>query len=347
MELIVLKDDAKRLVTGPVAIPDCPDCDYPRGEKLLSVDEIESMVHFYNTHSQLSDEMHVYGATKQSVGVAVENWTLKEPLITKNTQGRQVVLPKGTWMTTIKVTDDDTWQKIQDGTYKGFSASYMSEDAAKEVLAAKRTLIADLENPMPVTVSIVDEPCVFDAIFCSIKTPPEPDLEIREVLYKSDKAGRKISNATLKKIQDAFDNIKTLINDALTERGQIEADKTDLMEDVSMNEDELKTLVVEAVKEALRPEETQETEDVEEVEVEETPEATETEEIEEQTEEEDPEPSQAEKDLAEAQKRIKELEDKLGEGESQKITGQDEETKPEPVEKFRIEEGRDIYGRKL
>lgn len=332
MELIVLKDEKKRLVTGPVAIPDCPDCDYPRGEKLLTVDEIESMVHFYNTHSQLSDEMHVYGATQKSVGVAVENWTLKEPLITKNTQGRQVVLPKGTWMTTIKVTDDDTWRKIQDGTYKGFSASYMSEEAAKEVLAAKRTLIADLENPMPVTVSIVDEPCVFDAIFCSIKDDPE-----------AVKAGRKISNATLKKIQDAFDNIKTLINDALTERGQIEADKeNDLMEDVSMNEDELKTMVIEAVKEALKEPEPEEEELVEEMEEKPEPEAEE--EVEEM---EELPPSEAEMELEKAQKRIKELEDKLGEGESQSIKGQDDTPEEEPVQKFRVEEGRDIYGRKI
>lgn len=332
IELIVLKDEAKRLVTGPVAIPDCPDCDYPRGEKLLTVDEIESMVHFYNTHSQLSDEMHVYGSTKQSVGVAVENWTLKEPLTTRNTQGNQVTLPRGTWMTTIKVTDDDTWQKIQDGTYKGFSASYMSREAAEEVLAAKRTLIADLVDPMPVTVSIVDEPCVFDALFCSIKDNPE-----------AEKAGRKISNATLKKIQDAFDNIKTLINDALTERGQIEADKTDLLEDVSMNEDELKSMIVEAVKEALKSDDPEPEAEEEEMveEMEEKPEPEEVEEVEELP------PSEAEMELEKAQKRIKELEDKLGEGESQSIKGQDDTPEEEPVQKFRIEEGRDIYGRKI
>lgn len=336
IELIVLKDEVKRLVTGPVAIPDCPDCDYPRGEKLLTADEIEAMVHFYNTHSQLSDEMHVYGATQKSVGVAVENWTLKEPLTTRNTQGNQVTLPRGTWMTTIKVTDDDTWSKIQDGTYKGFSASYMSRDAAEEVLAAKRTLIADLVDPMPVTVSIVDEPCVFDALFCSIKkdAPPEPDPEISEVLYRSEKAGRKISNATLKKITDAFETMKTLINDALTERGETGADKN-VLEDFDMDEEQLTKLVREAVKAELELQR-QEDEPVEEEE-------------EETVEESEPEPSEAEKKLEEAQAEIESLKKKLGEGESQKIEGQDEE-KPEAHKdralKFEFED-RDAFGCKI
>lgn len=326
MELITTKDDFKRLVTGPVAIPDCPDCDYPRGEKLLTVDEIESMVHFYNTTSQLSDEMHVYGATKQSVGVAVENWTLKEPLTTRNTQGNEVTLPRGTWMTTIKVTDDDTWQKIQDGTYKGFSASYMSRDAAEEVLAAKRTLIADLEDPMPVTVSIVDEPCVFDALFCSIKQQDEVD-----------KAGRRFSNATLKKIQGAFESLQNLINEALNERGQTEADKKNVLEDIDMDEEQLTKLVREAVKAEL---ELQRQED--EPGDEEAPEA----EVEDESE---PEPSEAEKKLEEAQAEIEALKTKLGEGESQKIEGQDEE-KPEADKdralKFEFED-RDAFGCKI
>ena len=58
-------------------------------------------------------------------------------------------------------------------------------------------------------------------------------------------------------------------------------------------------------------------------------------------------PSEAEMELEKAQKRIRELEGKLGEGESQKITGQDDTPDEEPVQKFRIEEGRDIYGRKI
>jgi cobalamin biosynthesis Mg chelatase CobN len=326
-----MKDEAKRLVTGPVAIPDCPDCDYPRGEKLLSVDEIEGMVHEYNTRSQMADAMHVYGATKQTIGVAVENWTLKEPLTTKNIQGREVQLPRGTWMTTIKVTDDTTWERIQDGTYQGFSASYMSREDADQVLAGKRVLIADLEDPIPVTISIVDQPCVFDATFCSIKQDES----------EADKAGRKISNATLKKIQDAFDNMKTLINDALTERGvETESNKTDKneLEDLKMDNEvkkEIQSMIQESIKTALESREEPE------------PEEKVGEEVKEEVPEAEPEPTEAEKQLAEANKEIEALKKKLGEGESQKIEGQDDEPAPEPVQKFRVEEGRDIYGRKI
>ena len=203
-------------------------------------------------------------------------------------------------------------------------------------MASKRTLIADLEDPVPVLVSLVDQPCVEDAIFCSIKQDAESEAE---------KAGRKISNATLKKIQDAFDNIKTLINDALTERGVEvtgEADKNDLLEELNMDEEKLTELVREAVKAELESQQEQEAEETtEELEAEE--------EVEEEAEEADPEPSEAEKKLAEAKKRIEELEKKLGEGESQKLEGQDvEKAKPETDRALKFSfEDRDAFGRKI
>ena len=338
MEPFVLKDDAKQLVTGAVAVPGCPDCDYSRGEKILSIDEIEGMVHWFNTFSRKSDVMHTYNSNGTTVGDTVENWTLKQPMTVKNILGKTRTYPKGTWMSTTKITDDKTWNQVQDGTLRGYSATYMSKDAAKEFVANKRTLIADLDDPVPVLVSIVDNPCVEDAIFCSIKqdAPPEPDPEISEVLYKSEKAGRKISNATLKKITDAFETMKTLINDALTERGETGADKN-VLEDIDMDEEQLTKLVREAVKAELELQRQE-------------PEPGAEEEVEEETvEESEPEPSEAEKQLAEAQAEIEALKQKLGEGESQKIEGQDEE-KPEAQKdralKFEFED-RDAFGCKI
>lgn len=337
IELFVLKDNMKRLVTGPVAVPGCPDCDHGRGEKILSVDEIEDMVHWYNTFSRKSDVMHTYSRNGNTIGDTVENWTLKQPMTVKNILGETKTYPVGTWMATTKVTDNETWNKIQDGTLRGYSATYMSEDMAIENFVDKRTLIADLDNPVPVLVSIVDNPCVEDAIFCSIKKPPEPDSEIQDVLYKSEKAGRKISNATLKPIKEAFENIQKLINDALMERGELEADKKeDIMEDVDMDKEEIQEMINESVKAALKElQEVTEPEPAPDVEPEPEPEPSEA------------EPSEAEKQLEEANKRIKELEKKLGEGESQSIKGQDDTPVDDEVVKHRIPEGRDGMGRRI
>lgn len=243
--LFVKKDSKKQLVSGPVALPGCADCDYKAGEKILTADEIEQFVHDFNTKFRLSDKMHVFTSTGELIGESVENWTTKEESIVKNINGEDVTLPEGTWMTTIKVTDSDTWNKIEDGTYKGFSAAYLSENDANNLLNAitasksmtpyselissnKRVLIKDLENPVPVTVSIVDTPCVPNAIFTSVKQCPA-----------SNKAGRSISNSTHEKLQGAYDtakqgldNLKSLLDKAKGERqnndGEIDMDKKEL-----------------------------------------------------------------------------------------------------------------------
>lgn len=327
--IFTIKQDKKQLVTGPVAIPNCPDCDFAAGEKLLTPDEIEAMAHEYNTKSRMADQMHVYGRTGETIGETVENWTLKEATTLTNINGEAVTLPQGTWMATVKVTDSNVWNRIEKGELRGFSAMYVSRNDAETILASKRTLIADLEDPVPLTISIVDAPCVYDAIFTSIK-------EENGVV----KAGRRISNATLGKITKAFDSIKVgvdevqrLINIAETERQTITNDES-VKEDNDMNEDEMKTMVQEAIKEALKPV----IDDIEALKAE--PEEPEVEEV------EDAEPSEAEKQLADALKRIADLEEKLGNPTSQSIKGEDV-PEPEPVVIKGDFKDRDAFGRKI
>lgn len=239
-DMIVSKNTAKRLVTAPVAIPECPDCDFYRGEKIFTADEIENMVHEYNTKYRHADEMHVLGKTGETIGHAVENWTTKEPTTVKNIDGKTVKLPVGTWMSTVKITDNETWSKIEDGTYRGFSAMYVPKDDAERFKAEKRTLVKDLKNPVPVSIAVVDNPCVFDAIFTSVKVDP------------AGKAGRSISNSTLDKIQSTYDKItssvdglKDLIDKAKGERPE----DTEVFE-MDITETQLNDKINEAVKEA-------------------------------------------------------------------------------------------------
>lgn len=326
--IFTIKQDKKRLVTGPVAIPNCPDCDFSAGEKLLTPDEIEAMAHEYNTKSRMADQMHVYGRTGETIGETVENWTLKEQETVTNINGKTVTLPKGTWMATVKVTDDKTWSNIENGTYRGFSAMYVSRSDAETILASKRTLIADLEDPVPLTISIVDAPCVYDAIFTSIKQEGA-----------AAKAGRRISNATLGKITRAFDSIKVgfdevqrLISIAETERQIITSDES-IKEDIDMDKDEMEKMVAKTIKEALKPVH----DDIEALKAEAKPKP---------EGDEDPEPSEAERQLAEALKRIDDLEEKLGKPVQQSIKGEDKPAPTPRVVKGAFED-RDAFGRKI
>lgn len=296
--MITTKDEAKRLVTGPVAIPECPDCDFERGEKLFSADEIMGMVHEYNTKYQYADQMHIFTNKGDAVGTSVENWTLKEPMTVKNIDGKTVNLPIGTWMTTIKVTDDVTWDKIESGELRGFSAMYVPKDSAEQLLAEKRTLVKDLKDPVPVSIAIVDRPCVFDAIFTSVK------------------AGRSISNATLETLNKAYervvesvDNLKSLIEKAAGERP---AEKS-IKEVDDMDEKELAEIVGKVFDEKIKPI----TEKIEALEKEE-------EVIEEPVIKGEPEPEKNE-ELEALKVEIKELKERIGaDVESKKQEGQED-----------------------
>lgn len=252
--LFVTKDDVKQEVTGPVMLPGCADCDFKRGEKIFSEDEVAKFCEEYDKY-RIADEMHLFGETGNQIGTSIKNWTLKSEETYTNVKGESVTLPKGTWMSTVKITDDDVWQKIEDGTYKGFSGTYLPREHATQLMekitasksmnplldyleSVKRTLIKDIDDPVPPIVAIVDNPCVPNAIFTSVKTCPTT----------SQKAGRSISDSTLitlqkahDKAQSALDNVKKLLKKAEGERPEATKEVDD------MDEKELAQLVGDTV----------------------------------------------------------------------------------------------------
>lgn len=251
--LFVEKDDVKQEVTGPVMLPGCADCDFKRGEKIFTEDEVAKFCEEYDKY-RIADEMHLFGETGKQIGTSIKNWTLKKEETYTNVKGESVNLPKGTWMSTVKITDEEVWNKIEDGTYKGFSGTYLPRDHATQLMekitasksmdplldyleSFKRTLIKDIDDPVPPIVAIVDNPCVPNAIFTSVKTCPT-----------SQKAGRSISNSTLSTLQkahdtaqNALDNVKKLLKKAEGERPSANKEVDD------MDEKELAKLVGDTV----------------------------------------------------------------------------------------------------
>ena len=52
--------------------------------------------------------------------LTVESWIIEDPKLDKSTL-YGFSLPKGTWMVKLKISNDDLWKKIKDGTLKGLS----------------------------------------------------------------------------------------------------------------------------------------------------------------------------------------------------------------------------------
>ncbi|KZX17463.1 XkdF-like putative serine protease domain-containing protein [Methanobrevibacter filiformis] len=89
---IVYKNNKQKLITAPVLIPDYADCDAPRGEKKLTIEEIQDFSHKYMEKYRISDKQHDYFQTKKEVAIPVESWTLKSDTEMDNGE----TYPKGT-----------------------------------------------------------------------------------------------------------------------------------------------------------------------------------------------------------------------------------------------------------
>jgi hypothetical protein len=137
----------KRLLVGPAMVPD---------KMIIRRNEITGEIYYvYFTEEtiqklqqkfmqeKLLDKTNIEHGRKFLSGVdVVESWIVEDQEKDKQ-QVFGMDYPKGTWMITMKVNDDATWQKVKDGQLKGFSVqgyfmekakfSSVSDDILKEI----------------------------------------------------------------------------------------------------------------------------------------------------------------------------------------------------------------------
>ena len=170
---IVMKNSSKKIAYAAVLVPGEPDGD----NEIVTAEKIEEVAHGWLEDYQNVDLMH----TLNNTAVPVESYIL--PVAMEVTAyGKQLTLPKGTWVMASKVKGDGVWEKIESGELTGYSVmgikrtalKWMLDGARKSqvepMLSFKRTLLRDLGSDwIAATVSIVDEPCVPKAKFFALK----------------------------------------------------------------------------------------------------------------------------------------------------------------------------------
>jgi hypothetical protein len=124
----------QRLVVGPAMIPD---------KMIIRRNEITGEIYYVYFSSdtikklqqkfmkeKLLDKTNLEHGRRFLKDVdVVESWIVDDPERDKQ-QVFGMDYPAGTWMITMKVTDDDTWDKVKDGQLKGFSVQgYFLEKA--------------------------------------------------------------------------------------------------------------------------------------------------------------------------------------------------------------------------
>ena len=172
-----VKSDAQFLFTAPVMIPNKPDCDYKRGEKLFTEEEVRFFKESFQNY-QIIDKNHqvfLNGGSAKQIGDPVDSFLLEEDTTYELTDGTTETYPKGTWMLTTDVTDPTAQQEIEDGILTGYSPSVHNKlvgELIKKAMAIKSSqgeLIKDIPNPEAITVSIVRKPCQSGSKQCKIK----------------------------------------------------------------------------------------------------------------------------------------------------------------------------------
>lgn len=171
LENISLKGDGtdELFFTAPVMIPGEADCDFSRGEKPFTPDEIREIAVAYKDY-QIVDKEHEYFQTGEKVGVPVKSWITSEPLKIKYFDGEETTVPAGTWMATTKITDPATIRQALNGDFTGYSPTVLKRKSADKI-GMKRSqgdIIHNFidEDPVGFTISLVNKPCLRKAKFC-------------------------------------------------------------------------------------------------------------------------------------------------------------------------------------
>lgn len=127
-------DDEKKMVVGPAMIPDLKifrkDMFGNPYYVFFSADTIKMIAEKYmrNKYIDNNDENH-NGKAVSDVYV-VESW-IKEDKEDKSNKYGYGDLPVGTWFVSMKVRNDEVWDKVKKGELKGFSVSGFFEEIAE------------------------------------------------------------------------------------------------------------------------------------------------------------------------------------------------------------------------
>lgn len=297
---ITQNTDGTITLTAPVMIPGAKDCDYRNGEPPLTSEQIQQFAESYNKYKFID---HEHGLTRDGnkIGQPVKSFLLTNETNFTLLDGSLKSYPKGTWMVTTKLTDNDAIQTALNGGYTGYSASIFTQSRADEYLESLKSdnstplpvacktvsstgnsLIKDVPNPVVLSISLTKAPCLHESKFCNINI--EDDLMTEEV--KSMKS----------KILDAMGmseaaEVEALKSEVVDLKTTIEDMKTEFAESLkSMQESFEKTLTDALTPVAEKSED--ETEDIE-VEIEDQEDATEDEPVEEENDEVEEETEEA------------------------------------------------------
>lgn len=230
-------DEEKRLLLGAALIPNKKIYRNIDGNEFyitFSENTIEKLAHSFlkkgfQNNSSLEHEIKLEGMS------VVEAWTVQDPDKDKsNTFGKRY--DKGTWVTMMKVDNDEVWEKAKNGEIKGFSIDAL--------LGLKPLELKQIDNNNMTKQDFID---AFKAIFTS---EPQEVKEVETVAEVVEAKPEETTEPVKEFDQEAF--VSALSEVFKTELSKInekvEALEVKLTKEVEEKEKEVETLKAELSK---------------------------------------------------------------------------------------------------
>jgi len=216
IELATVSDE-KRLLLGAALIPNKKIYRNIDGNEFyitFKEDTIEKLAHSFfknqnNNNSSLEHEVKLNGMS------VVEGWIVEDPDNDKS-KAYGKTYEKGTWVTMMKVDNDDVWNKVKSGEVKGFSIdallslkplelskniktdTKMTEDAKKSFLSE---LKEDIKALFTSQKEVVDEQVVETA---TVETAEEVTVE--EEAFDAESFARDLKEKLSVEFKSQLDN---------------------------------------------------------------------------------------------------------------------------------------------
>ena len=137
--------DEKQLVAGPILVPNKKilriDGEGKRYSVFFTPETIEMVARKF-MKNKYGDEVTLEHGNKTSGVYLTESWIIEQSAKDKsNIYG--FTLPRGTWFGVYKVDDKNIWDKVKDGTFRGFSIEGLFEHKKSNL---KLSLEKDIEE---------------------------------------------------------------------------------------------------------------------------------------------------------------------------------------------------------
>jgi len=127
----------EHIIFAPALIPGKKD----GNDEICFEEQIVKASIDYMENGRLVDENHDF---KETENKPVYNWILRKEHKFEDMDGKEHVLPKGTWVPGLKINNVKTWEDIQAGKFKGFSIAGnwgLYEMKGKKDMAKKEDIV--------------------------------------------------------------------------------------------------------------------------------------------------------------------------------------------------------------